>query len=254
MEVNKATTGQNFNPKEGDVPSIQVHGLSNKFPTMDFSFRDQINFQILKNLQENENVTMTDLTEEHVDRADSRRMMRDIFPPEDYGYGDLKELPKGNDEKYYQQVNELLTQYASQPTSDNFRLELQLRQTQDELEREKRAFEDQKIQEVKNQVLKEKVKNQRKARAVAKKERQELEKQREEEIVKQAQEERKKRIDELQRKTEERRKKIEARNAKLAKKKREEDKEQNIPSTPIKSGNSKPKTTKKSKEYRSKQK
>lgn len=136
---------------------------------MEFSFRDQLNFQILKNLQDSENVTVTDLTEEHVDRAESRRMMRDIFPPEDYGYGSLKDLSNVDNDQYYQQVNDLITQYASQPTTDRFRLELQLQQTQEELEREKREYEANLNQELENQKLKEKVKQQRKVRAAAKK-------------------------------------------------------------------------------------
>jgi len=156
---------------------------------------------------------VTDLSERHVDRAESRRMMREVFPPEDYGYNLLDNIEKTNEKQsnYYEQVNELLTKYASQ---DNFQYELQLKQMQEELEREKREYELLKQREIEQQEMQLKVKNQRKARAAEKKREEELQKQKDDTERAKIQEERKKRIDYLQSKTEERKKKIQAKKRK----------------------------------------
>lgn len=84
-------TGQNFNPQKNQQ-NLQGETLKQTFGTMDFSTRNKLNHQIIQNLQNSSDVTMEDLSEQHVDRAESRKMMRDIFPPEDYGYQQLDSL------------------------------------------------------------------------------------------------------------------------------------------------------------------
>jgi len=62
---------------------------------MDFSTRNKLNHQIIQNLKISSEVTLSELSDQHVDRADSRKMMREVFPPDEYGYDNaLDQLEK----------------------------------------------------------------------------------------------------------------------------------------------------------------
>lgn len=134
-----------------------------------------INHQIIQNLKNSSEVTLDELSDQLVDRAESKQMMREVFPPNEYGYDrldseKLKSARTKTDEEYYHEVNDILTKYAPQSkpsaraASDSFQIQLELQQAQEELDRLNREIEENKIRELEQAKIQQKVRNQRKAR------------------------------------------------------------------------------------------
>lgn len=71
---------------------MQGEVIKETFGTMDFSDRNKQNNQFIRNLQKQ--VNMDEMSEQHPERSESRKMMRDLFPPDDYGYERLESLAK----------------------------------------------------------------------------------------------------------------------------------------------------------------
>lgn len=87
----KNVTGNNFNPKP-QSKEFQGEALKQTFGTMDFSTRNKLNHQLIQNLRNNSEVTLSELSDHHVDQRDAQKVMKDVFPPEEYGYSAITAL------------------------------------------------------------------------------------------------------------------------------------------------------------------
>ena len=164
-------TGHNFN-KNSKSPGIQGEALKQTFGTMDFSTRNKLNHQIIQNLQNCSEVTLSELSEQHVDRSESKKMINEVFPPEEYGYEQLNSLKlternNPRSEEYYSEINALLSQYGSNmPTArdggNKFQTELELQRAKEELQKLQVEIEENKLIEEEHLKLQAKVKEQRK--------------------------------------------------------------------------------------------
>lgn len=57
---------------------------------MDFSTRNMVNYEMIQKLREQNDISMDEISSKHVDRAESNQMIKEVFPPEEFGYKDLK--------------------------------------------------------------------------------------------------------------------------------------------------------------------
>jgi hypothetical protein len=156
---------------------------------MDFSTRNKLNHQIIQNLQNYSEVTLSELSDQHIDKNESKQMIQSVFPPEEYGYEALSYLENNNDKgnsenlnliEYYNEINELISEYAApksrQTTSrvaNNLQAEFELQHAKEELARLKQEIEIDKIKEEEQEKLQIKVLQQRKKRKLAAKRKQE---------------------------------------------------------------------------------
>lgn len=53
---------------------------------MDFSTRNMVNYEMIQKLREQNDISMDEISSKHVDREESRQMIKEVFPPEEYGY------------------------------------------------------------------------------------------------------------------------------------------------------------------------
>lgn len=72
------STGQNFNPTSKSS-EFQSHALKQTFGTMDFSTRNMLNHQIIQNLQNSSEVTLSELSDHHIDKNESNKMIQNVF-------------------------------------------------------------------------------------------------------------------------------------------------------------------------------
>jgi hypothetical protein len=72
------SSGQNFNPTSKSS-EFQSQALKQTFGTMDFSTRNMLNHQIIQNLQNSSDVTLSELSDQHIDKNESSKMIQNVF-------------------------------------------------------------------------------------------------------------------------------------------------------------------------------
>ena len=110
MSEDKAKLSSNENipssfKKQEDISSVKIDSkikklqlLKNKFESMDFSLRERINNKFIEHLQMSGKFTLPELIQKHVDMSKTQRIIKDIFPPDNFEYQQIENLKHKKEE------------------------------------------------------------------------------------------------------------------------------------------------------------
>ena len=110
MSEDKAKLSSNENipssfKKQKDISGVKIDSktkklqlLKNKFESMDFSLRERINNKFIEHLQMSGKFTLPELIQKHVDMSKTQRIIKDIFPPDNFEYQQIENLKHKKEE------------------------------------------------------------------------------------------------------------------------------------------------------------
>lgn len=81
-----------------DIKTKKLLLLKNKFESMDFSLRERINNKFIEHLQMSGKFTLPQLMQRHIDKNKTQKIIKDIFPPDNFEYQQIEDLNKRMEE------------------------------------------------------------------------------------------------------------------------------------------------------------